>query len=327
ASDNTTIRFNCEQDTLATRKLNRGEYLEQVVAATTFIEADRPISVAQLSKSTGCNQQAGPNMLILPPFAFQTKRASFQVLTGFGPVTVYRNHINVVTKTGAVSRLTLDGQPLNAAWQPVGSNPLYAFIQYPISPGPHVLASDSNFYATSYGFDFADAYTHSLGYEEVAPLQAPRDNVVTMSLGDDLPLCPGQSLVLNAASPGALGYRWQDGSADSVFTVREPGRYTVEVFTLCQVKTGSIEVTALAKPPNVFTPNGDGINDCFEVPGSGPGEWTLAVHNRWGKLVYHQKAYYNTWCAEGEANGVYFYQLTKPDGQSCTVKGWVHVLR
>ncbi len=537
AFDNTTVRFNCGGRTESTLRLKRGEYLEREISNTTSIESDNPISIAQFMKSNNCNPLAGPNMLVLAPFALQTKRATFQVLTGFAAM-VYQNYINVVTKTDAVDRVKLDGRRLNATWKSLESNPLYSFTQYRISPGSHVLASDSSFYALSYGFDEYDAYTHSLGYETDEFLQAA--NVVALNLGKDTTICPGQSLVLDATTPGASGYRWQDGSRGPTFTVTQPGEYRVEVSSglcrgavgsikvsykenvaalslgrdttlcqgqtlvlnattagalgyrwqdgstapsytvtgpgeykvevnagLCQAVRGSIRVgykdlpapqlgadttlcpgqelllsvsradasvqwqdgssggnylvsrpgkykvtvsngactasdevqvdyepalptyaaeekqfacgsdavpldasvgvgnvnyrwqdgttgaTFLAPgpgtyrveiasrcgkvsrtfkveaimPPNVFTPNGDGLNDCFEVPGIGAEGWSLWVYNRWGKLVYQQQGYNNAWCAEGEDNGVYYYQLTKAGGPPCPIKGWVQVLR
>jgi gliding motility-associated-like protein len=38
--------------------------------------------------------------------------------------------------------------------------------------------------------------------------------------------------------------------------------------------------------PNVFTPDGDGINDRFEVRGILPHKWRLQVYNRYGQAVF-----------------------------------------
>ncbi len=47
--------------------------------------------------------------------------------------------------------------------------------------------------------------------------------------------------------------------------------------------------------PNTITPNGDGRNDQFKIPGIQryPGS-QLTVYNRWGNLVYQNKNYDNT---------------------------------
>ncbi|MEO6355271.1 MAG: T9SS type B sorting domain-containing protein, partial [Ferruginibacter sp.] len=52
------------------------------------------------------------------------------------------------------------------------------------------------------------------------------------SLGNDTALCKGSSIQLNAGS-GFNSYLWQDGSADSVFTVTQPGVYFVSVDNVC----------------------------------------------------------------------------------------------
>ncbi len=59
-------------------------------------------------------------------------------------------------------------------------------------------------------------------------LQAPSG----LDLGPDTSICPGNTILLNAKS-GYLSYKWQDGSADSVFTVTGPGTYYVNTRDAC----------------------------------------------------------------------------------------------
>ncbi|MFZ5551912.1 MAG: gliding motility-associated C-terminal domain-containing protein [Bacteroidota bacterium] len=73
--------------------------------------------------------------------------------------------------------------------------------------------------------------------------------------------------------------------------------------------------------PDGFSPNGDGINDEFVIPGlSKYPENELWIYNRWGELIFHAKPYNNDW--GGETNnpkrvvsgdevidGTYFYIL------------------
>lgn len=47
--------------------------------------------------------------------------------------------------------------------------------------------------------------------------------------------------------------------------------------------------------PNVFTPNGDGINDEFTIKNSTRYNTTFRVYNRWGKTVYHAQNYQGNW--------------------------------
>lgn len=77
--------------------------------------------------------------------------------------------------------------------------------------------------------------------------------------------------------------------------------------------------------PNVFTPNGDGVNETFtivEADESGePADSDygflndyyisseLNVFNRWGRIVYQSSNYQNDWDGSNLPDGVYFYVL------------------
>ncbi|WP_197082434.1 gliding motility-associated C-terminal domain-containing protein, partial [Pedobacter sp. BMA] len=60
--------------------------------------------------------------------------------------------------------------------------------------------------------------------------------------------------------------------------------------------------------PNLFTPNGDGRNDTFEIRGLTEfAENEITIVNRWGNQVYHAKNYRNNWSGEGLNEGTYYY--------------------
>src|SRR5690606_40339000 len=70
-----------------------------------------------------------------------------------------------------------------------------------------------------------------------------------------------------------------------------------------------VEVIAL-KIPNVFTPNGDGVNDYFEIRGLGMfPTHRLTVFNRWGNEVYKSSNYQNDWNGANLSEGTYYYVL------------------
>lgn len=82
--------------------------------------------------------------------------------------------------------------------------------------------------------------------------------------------------------------------------------------------------------PNVFTPNGDGLNDTFEIPGLELYEANeLTILNRWGGTVYNTKGYRNDWTAIGLNEGTYFYLLKlKTAGNKWEIyKGYITILR
>jgi len=80
--------------------------------------------------------------------------------------------------------------------------------------------------------------------------------------------------------------------------------------------------------PNIFTPNGDGVNDLFEIINLPVGgSHRLIISNRWGKEVFSANNYQegNFWDAEGMPEGIYFYKLDVEGDQ--TYNGWVEIVR
>ncbi|MDO5759933.1 MAG: gliding motility-associated C-terminal domain-containing protein [Bacteroidota bacterium] len=62
--------------------------------------------------------------------------------------------------------------------------------------------------------------------------------------------------------------------------------------------------------PNYITPNGDEINDCFEIKNiENYPDNTLIIRDRKGKKVYQQNSYNNDFCGDNCIAGTYFYVL------------------
>lgn len=133
-------------------------------------------------------------------------------------------------------------------------------------------------------------------------------------------------------STGAENYQWkingalvtEEESFDHYF--EEPGTYNISLTSGMRIcsneKNVSLELKEF-KIPNVFTPNGDEINEYFEITSNVP--VNLMIYNRWGKEVYKNPDYQNEWSADGFSTGVYYYEAKLPDKTIC--KGWLHVLR
>jgi gliding motility-associated-like protein/uncharacterized repeat protein (TIGR01451 family) len=82
--------------------------------------------------------------------------------------------------------------------------------------------------------------------------------------------------------------------------------------------------------PNVFTPNGDGLNETFEIAGlNNYEENELTIINRWGATIYESKAYKNDWSGNGLNEGTYFYllKIKSINGNWEIYKGYVTLLR
>ncbi|ERJ60928.1 T9SS C-terminal target domain-containing protein [Sphingobacterium paucimobilis] len=123
-----------------------------------------------------------------------------------------------------------------------------------------------------------------------------------------------------------------DGTIDIAPSTR-PGTYTYP-YTICEVLNPTNCSNAIATIvieasnvfiPNTFTPNGDGVNDKFEIVGlDGYDQVKLTIVNRWGNEVYRNDNYYNEWNGSGLNEGTYYYIVTLRKGTTDTVhKGWV----
>lgn len=83
--------------------------------------------------------------------------------------------------------------------------------------------------------------------------------------------------------------------------------------------------------PNLFTPNGDGNNDTFEIRGLELfAENDLIIVNRWGNQVYKSDNYRNDWTGEGLNEGTYYYILRvkeRTGGEWQVFKGYITLIR
>lgn len=78
-----------------------------------------------------------------------------------------------------------------------------------------------------------------------------------------------------------------------------------------QHKISATSDNVLTSKVNMFTPNGDGVNDYFEIPGllSYPNN-ELLVFNRYSDKVYEKRNYANNWDGSNLPSGSYYYLLT-----------------
>ena len=82
------------------------------------------------------------------------------------------------------------------------------------------------------------------------------------------------------------------------------------------------------RPPNIITPNSDGLNDFFALPTLPPdfcGSQFAGVQifSRWGRLVYQSPSRSFSW-GGAATSGLYFYLITYTDGRK--YKGWLEVV-
>jgi len=82
--------------------------------------------------------------------------------------------------------------------------------------------------------------------------------------------------------------------------------------------------------PNVFTPDGDGVNETFVIRGLDKFvETNITIFNRWNNVVYQSKDYQSNWDGRGLNDGVYFYVLNakSADGKWYVYRGDIMIMR
>lgn len=85
--------------------------------------------------------------------------------------------------------------------------------------------------------------------------------------------------------------------------------------------------------PNVFTPNGDGVNDQFVIAANSVDEYTISIYNRWGTEVYTSSDPNRYWDGNTEnggkaPEGVYYYIINSScSGNTYKKDGFVQLIR
>ncbi len=164
---------------------------------------------------------------------------------------------------------------------------------------------------------------------------------VDISAGPDVTIGQGESTQL--AAFGGPPYDWSptaglsgNGIPDPISSPEGTTIYTLTVAGPECTYTDEVivEVIRLIAPPNTFTPNGDGINDTWDIPGISdyPGA-EVTIHDRWGQRVLRSTGYRTPWDGTNGGRalsvGTYYYhiQLNQIEGSSPPYTGFVTIVR
>ena len=120
------------------------------------------------------------------------------------------------------------------------------------------------------------------------------------------------------------------------------GTYTVTLYArkgTCLESTQhiiTVEVPSKLVVPNVFTPNGDGVNDFFFLEAKSLSEISVLIYDRWGHKIYEVISEKGNIVWDGKnqlgkevAEGTYFYiiKATGKDGGSYDKNGTINIFR
>jgi len=192
--------------------------------------------------------------------------------------------------------------------------------------------------STNASFTVSQTGTYSVTVTSPQGCTAKSSTTITVvplpnaDLGPDVEVCLEQPFTLELRSknqPAGTTYRWQDGSTANSYRVIDPGVYSVEVSNNGCTSSSQVNISGnlcTQYIPNVITPNGDKLNDAFQLKGLNAQAWNIIIFNRWGRQVYRKEGYDNRWQASDQSAGVYYYLLQNPTtGQQ--LNGWVQVIR
>lgn len=138
-------------------------------------------------------------------------------------------------------------------------------------------------------------------------------------------------VVFNNQSTGADYYTWLFGDGqvsnqtNPTHAFVNEGTYTIMLISTTEqgcadTAYATMKVVDGFNIPNVITPNGDGVNDFFELHLTGYENFSCAIFNRWGETVYkadHPSLFWDGKTSAGgkAVDGVYFVVI------QCTLQG------
>ncbi|WP_338770336.1 gliding motility-associated C-terminal domain-containing protein (plasmid) [Bernardetia sp. ABR2-2B] len=165
-SDGTLI--NISGDPSSPISLNEGEFYQfRTLGDNTprFIEASKPILVGHLATSdydASSSNRGDSHFTLLSPNGQTIKNINFDAMSTF---RIDEYHLKVITKTGNINNILLDGANTLSFIPIVGTN--YSYARSVLTSGVHNLNNSSSanegFIAYVYGHGLAESYGYSVG--------------------------------------------------------------------------------------------------------------------------------------------------------------------
>lgn len=136
----------------------------------------------------------------------------------------------------------------------------------------------------------------------------------------------GNGLTSTQQNPSTL---YPDGGTYTITLVASSGPCSDTATKVITVEDGFV-----IEVPNVFTPNGDGVNEAFHIKMKGVKSAEGTIYNRWGQILYSWDALNTSWdgkAANGEicpdANYYYIIKVTDKKDKEHLVPGYVLIIR
>ena len=190
-------------------------------------------------------------------------------------------------------------------------------------------------------FNIKYIYSATNGCTEEKNINITVDKTPTLTMPPDIDILLGGEKVLNAeATGGNLKFKWSPAeglSADNILNpIAKPNKTTTYTLTLssntCNIVL-SVVVRVHENPliPNVFSPNGDGKNDTWNIKYlESFTAGNIVIFNRYGQKVFFASPYNTPW--DGKINGTdvpvgTYYYIIEPNNGRKKYTGSVTILR
>jgi len=138
---------------------------------------------------------------------------------------------------------------------------------------------------------YSVTYVDEAECDQEESFEVTKDFTPQVSISTDSVLCLDDFREISFTGSNIDTFYWNDGSTLPTKRVEKTGLYTIFVENECGLSFAE-NYTEFKKCepkvyiPNVFSPNGDGINDIFEIFGTFIEIEQCSIFDRWGNLVY-----------------------------------------
>lgn len=234
----------------------------------------------------------------------------------------------------------------------IGEEPLsgsYSYKWYPTTglsdtaiSNPYISIQSDSIYNEWYILSVIDSLG-CIGRDSIHVIISPLPKV---DAGNDTSILKETSIVLNGTIIGTDTFYWEPTYGLNSFLTLTPTfsfDSTTQYYLIAISDSGCVAIDSvlikvfdegIINMPQIFTPNGDGINDDFMIYPIGIEVLnSFAVYSRWGELLFETKDITKGWDGTfldiPQENGLYIYMVNAvgKDGKEISIEGSVFLLK